>query len=640
MSWDDGLHEPHLSIAGSTASRIGVLAGPGTGKTSYGLMRRVARLLTEGVDGRRILLLSFTRTAAHDLTTKVADLQVPGAESVKASTLHGYCFGLLQRDAVLAVTNRNPRILLPHEADLMLRDLGGDIGDIKERRSKLEAFQAGWLRTADDHPFNSALPEERVFERSAIWWLRHHKAMLIGEVVPLAFAYLKNNPAAEDLTSFDHIIVDEYQDLNALEQRLLDLLSEHSAMCVAGDDDQSIYRFRYANPSGILDYQRRDEVEPYEIDLCGRCPRIVLSMANSLIGHASGRAKPPLGCLNSEADGDVSIIQWDDLDAEIDGLVAAIVEDVRLEKVEAGDVLVLAHRKHIGERIRRGLVDNGIPARSFFKEEGLSTSAAQEALALLRLKLGDDPVALRVVLGLDDQEGRTAAYQRLMKFAAENNASEHTVLDRLLAGETLPLQVSALVGRYKHALKRIELLQLENLDELVDALVPEENEDLADLRELFLDVRPDSEDARELLQNVVNALTQMDIPQDPAFVRIMSLHKSKGLTSPTVYVAGLMEGIVPTLPERLSESGRDAAVEEQRRLLYVAITRSSNQLTLSNSISIELALAYSLGARVDKATIRKRGEAHWAKAIASPYLLELGPDAPTPIRGLDWLRDR
>ncbi len=91
MSWDDGIEGPHRAIAASEHLRIGVLAGPGTGKTSYGLMRRVVRLLEEGVRGDRILLLSFTRVAAADLRDKVATLDALGAEDVRATTLHGYC---------------------------------------------------------------------------------------------------------------------------------------------------------------------------------------------------------------------------------------------------------------------------------------------------------------------------------------------------------------------------------------------------------------------------------------------------------------------------------------------------------------------------------------------------------------------
>lgn len=271
MSWDEGITGVHRDIAGSPATRIGVLAGPGTGKTKFGLMRRVVRLLEEGVSPERILLVSFTRVAAADLRDKVADLQALGAEDVRATTLHAYCFGLLQQEAVLQITGRTPRILLDHEVDLMLRDIGGN-GNIYDRRATLEAFVAGWARSPEDYPGVPATDQERVFQAAAQEWLRRHNAMLIGEVVPEAYRYLNANPHAAALTAFDHIIVDEYQDLNALEQQLLDRLSEHGSLCVAGDDDQSIYSVRYANPEGIHAFLSRPEVEEYSIHTCGRCP--------------------------------------------------------------------------------------------------------------------------------------------------------------------------------------------------------------------------------------------------------------------------------------------------------------------------------------------------------------------------------
>jgi DNA helicase-2/ATP-dependent DNA helicase PcrA len=291
MSWNEGLDGVHLEIAQSDSSRIGVLAGPGTGKTTRGLMRRVARLLAEGVPGERILLLSFTRVAAADLRDKVAELDVPGAEAVRATTLHSYCLGLLRREAILELTGRTPRILLEHERDLMLRDIGEDFGTIYERREQLRAFEAGWARRTDDHPGSVELPEDRVFEASVLRWLRDHRAMLIGEVVPIAYSYVTQNPAAEELQAFDHLIVDEYQDLNSLEQSLLDTLAgEETSLCVAGDDDQSIYTtMRFAHPEGIREFLARDETTAFEIVACGRCPHKVLAMANALIGCAPDR---------------------------------------------------------------------------------------------------------------------------------------------------------------------------------------------------------------------------------------------------------------------------------------------------------------------------------------------------------------
>ena len=145
---------------------------------------------------------------------------------------------------------------------------------------------------------------------------------------------------SEELSRYEHLVVDEYQDLNTLEQRLLELLANDAGLCVAGDDDQSIYGFRFANPEGIVRFRDADGVESIEIDVCGRCPRVILDMANELISHAPGRTKPALRALQA-TDGTVALVQWADLDEEIEGLTAAIAAAVQQGRREPGDILVL-----------------------------------------------------------------------------------------------------------------------------------------------------------------------------------------------------------------------------------------------------------------------------------------------------------
>lgn len=380
MSWDDGISGTHRNIAASEHRRIGVLAGPGTGKTSYGLMRRVVRLLEQGVAGDRILLLSFTRVAAADLRDKVAALDAPGVNDVRATTLHGYCFGLLQREAVLTVIGRHPRILLDHEVDLMLRDIGNGFGDIYAKRRRLEAFTAGWARGSEDHPGVAGTQTDRDFGDAVMVWLREHQGMLIGEVIPLVYRYLVTNPAASELEAFDHVIVDEYQDLNVLEQRLLDELATNANLCIAGDDDQSIYSVRYANPGGILSFLAREDIESHTIGVCGRCPANILDMANCLIRQAPGRTKSDLTPREATDDGAVAIVQWPDVETEIDGIVSVIAGDVGASRREPGQILVLTNWRKIGEQIRMRLTELEIPARSFFTEEELGSDEGREAL--------------------------------------------------------------------------------------------------------------------------------------------------------------------------------------------------------------------------------------------------------------------
>jgi DNA helicase-2/ATP-dependent DNA helicase PcrA len=644
MSWDDGITGPHRAIAASEHRRIGVLAGPGTGKTSYGLMRRVVRLLEQGVPGKRILLLSFTRVAAADLRDKVASQDAPGVEEVRATTLHGYCFGLLQREAVLAVTDRQPRILLDHEADLMLRDIGDGYGNIHAKRRRLEAFTAGWARRLEDHPGVAGTPTDRDFGDAVMLWLREHRAMLIGEVVPLAYRYLAANPAAAELQAFDHVIVDEYQDLNVLEQSLLDTLAQNCNLCIAGDEDQSIYSVRYANPDGILTYLARDEVENHTITVCGRCPANILDMANCLIRQAPGRQKDDLKPRKTPEDGDedgaVAIVQWPDVGAEIDGIVSAIARDIGAQRREPGQILVLTNWRKVGEGIRTRLDELEIPARSFFTEEELATDEGREALALLRLTVDvDDAPALRVILGLGDASARTGAYQKLLAYCRANHTTPRAVLHRMAAGERLGLAVSALVRRYRHAMGRVQHLRTLEPEDLVSELFPHDRPQTADLRQVALDALAEATSVEELLQAIVSAITQDEVPQHPDFVRVMSLHKSKGLTSDVVFVAGAVDGVLPTIrDDRPAE--RAAAMSEGRRLFYVAVTRAASELVISSAIVMDSADANRRGIQYDRRTMRRSGERFVVSAQASPYIMELGPSAPRAMRGQDWLSAR
>lgn len=638
LRWNEGLTDPHLSIAGSGSSRIGVLAGPGTGKTAYGLMRRVVRLLEENVDGRRILLLSFTRVAAADLRDKIAALETPGADRVRAATLHSFCLRLLMEDSVLEVTGRTPRILLKHEVDLLLRDIGGDYGTIHDRRRRLEAFNAAWARSQEAQLADPPDPVDRDFGHAIQRWLLEHRAMLIGEVIPEAYRYLSSNPAADALSAFDHVIVDEYQDLNALEQALLDLLSDSASLCVAGDDDQSIYSVRYANPAGILGFVGREEVEDYAINVCGRCPANVVAMANALMGHAPHRDKPDLLPLDPDSSGDVAIVQWTDVDAEVAGITASIAQDVTSESFEPGDILVLTNWRKAGERIRDSLVNAGIPTRSFFTQEELAEEDARTSLALLRLVAdANDAPAMRVLIGAEDGNGRSAAYQRLLSLARNDGATPLGFLDRLAAGEPLGLRIPAILSRYRAAVAEAGRLRQLGLPELVDELFPEDRPTTEGLRDVASIALGQAADANDLLRAVMEAITQDAVPQSPDFIRVMSLHKSKGLTSPAVYIVGAVHGVLPTVVADDAETTQ-AALTEGRRLFFVALTRATKKVVISFTRTMPLADATARRVRFSRSTIRRDAAGYTVRTLASPFIAELGETAPVPIGGLQWLK--
>lgn len=636
--WNDGIHGTHLAIAASKERRIAVLAGPGTGKTSYGMMRRVARLLEEGTDPGSILLLSFTRTAAHDLRSKVEALGVDGAADVRATTIHSYCFALLQREAVFQATQRTPRPLLDHEAGTMLRDLRGDYGDIRNRRRLLNDFESGWARQISDHPGQSPIPQDRAFEREILDWLHRHNAMLLGEVVPLAYHYVYNNPASQEIQRYQHVLVDEYQDLNYLEQRLITLLSEgeQSNLCIIGDDDQSIYSFRNANPDGILNFYHQPDVERHHIDVCGRCPQQILAVANELISHAPNRQKPPLTARQT-SQGSVYVVQWENMQEEVNGIAAAIARDLETERFTAGEILVLTNRQRIGEPLRMRLNSLGIPAHSFFSQEAIASDEAIYGLAILRMAVSDDPVSFRVILGIGDNDQRADAYARLSDFARTVGESESHLLAQAANGAKLPIRIPALISRYREAIQQLRNLPEDDLAKTVDVLFPPNSLETSAIRDIALAALPECSNLTDLCREIVVRVSQHEIPENPNYVRIMSLHKSKGLTSRSVYVTGMVDGVLPRRNDRQTLQECDAALDEQRRLLYVAITRASEQLVLSSFLEMELGLASQVGASVNQGRYRRVGNTTVAPTMASPYFNQLGPSCPRPVTGATWL---
>lgn len=286
-SWDRDLEGPSLRIASSTATPLRVTAGPGTGKT-FTLMRRVARLIEEGADPERILVISFTRAASRDLTGAIMQLDVDGVEKISSSTLHSHCYKTLMKSSVLELTNRVARTLLKFELRRLEEDLKiGGSRAIKDCRRMIRAFEADWARLQHEEPGWPLETEDKTFHRELLDWLTFHRAMLIGELPTLMLTFLRQNPAAADGREFDHILVDEYQDLNRADQALIDLLAENGTLTVVGDEDQSIYgRLRYAQPEGIRDFALYHEhTESESLETCRRCPPQVISMANSLISE-------------------------------------------------------------------------------------------------------------------------------------------------------------------------------------------------------------------------------------------------------------------------------------------------------------------------------------------------------------------
>jgi len=642
MSWSDGLTGTALQIAQANASPIRVMAGPGTGK-SFALKRRVARLLEDGQEPHRILAVTFTRNAAASLVKDLHDLGIANCEKVKAGTLHAFCFSLLNRQEVFEYLGRVPRPVvtfnkagvLQFEGGVMLDDLVavGNFGSKRDCTKRIRAFEAAWARLQSEVPGWPQNPIDQEFQTALISWLRFHKAMLIGELVPEALRFLRNNPASPILSAFDHVIVDEYQDLNKAEQTLIDLLASNGSLMIVGDPDQSIYRFRYAHPEGITIFNKEHPTTIDEtLDECRRCPSRVVTMADCLIkNNHSSNTEPRLKPRQNSPEGEIHIVQWDDVDQEANGLAEFVQMLIRYRNYSESEILILTPRRLLGYKIRDCLKDLGVSVHSFYHEEALENKIAQQAFALLTLLVNnDDRVALRWWLGAGSPSSRKNAYHRLRQHCEHTGMSPRMALEDLSQGNLKLPRVGELVERYRELITILDNLNSLSIVDLIDYILPEGNEECNALREVAMLAIPEAENIGELFDHIKTHITQPDIPEEGDFVRVMSLHKAKGLTSKVVIVAGCIQGLIPSLDYDATPEEQETILKEQRRLFYVAITRCTDILVLSSAVRMERSLAHKIGA------ILQRGRSRVGLTIASQFLSELGSAAPMPCRGHDW----
>lgn len=579
MSWNDGRCGAALEFSGSDARRLCLMAGPGTGKT-FALVRRVARLLEQGADPSRILLVTFTRLAANDLEKELRPLNTPGVDRVRKGTLHSYCFAALQQSHVLGFIGRVPRPVLRFEERFLLEDVqDDDFGDYYSRRERLGALGEAWAREQDQEPGWPPDETDRRFAWAVDGWLRFHEAIHLNELIPLTLRYLRGNPGCRELQRFKHVLVDEYQDLNRAEQSLIDLLSQRGSAAVVGDEDQSVYEtFRCAHPEGLSGYAEPHSLEPITLDESRRCPTLVVEMANELIRYNVQRTGRTLSTRAGNYEGDISVVQWQNMQQEAAGIAAFIYGRISAGEFDPGETLVLCPRRQFGFLIRDALRERGCVVQSFFHEgllEGnpkkLNDCRAQQALTLLTLLARPaDRVALRCWLGFGSATLARAEYARLREYCSRQ-APPRDALEEMVAGSLSIPHTRHIKTRYSQLAQLRLRFAGAPAREVVNALFPEGDEWAEPFRRIAQQCG-EGFTLDDVLDALRTSVTQPELPSDVDFVRVMSLHKAKGLNEDHLVVAGCVEGLIPTRVSRLPPDKLRRPVEEQRRLLYVAIT--------------------------------------------------------------------
>ena len=641
------IHDPDGTferIVFTEESPLCVFAGPGTGKTTA-LRERVSRLLEQGIPPEKILVTTFTRTAAKDLEQALIRADVSGAKQVKAGTLHSHCQRILGRNNVLPITGRVPRPLMEFEKGFLFEDLKKVLNEgIDCLEERLLAFAAAWAKDQRDEPGWTIDPADEEFDKVLLQWLVFHKAMLIDELVPETLRFLRSNPASYDRSEFSHVLVDEYQDLNKAEQRLIDLLADNAHLTIVGDEDQSIYSFKHAHPEGISKYKARNsEAVQEELHKCHRCPPNIVEMANNLIGKNGNRTDRRLESIDKSEHAFVRAVQWQGMNPEANGIAEFAKRAIDLGHVVAGEILILSPRRQFGYKLRDELERMNVETHCLFSQKELEgnpktvlKNRAQEAFTILTLlACPEDHVALRCWCGFGSPDLRSGAWSRMRKYCAESELSLFEVAELVRCKD---IGSARDIAHDKQIRERLNLLK-EKLDsyaklngqELVDALFPTGDTDFAQMRHALPEELECDADAQQILAVLRKNIVQPELPTDDDRVRIMSLYKSKGLTADLVIVLGCIEGLIPDIADVTTPKEMYCTLEEERRLFYVAITRARKYLILSSVSWLPTNLARRMRINVE-------GHPAVYKTMTSTFVGELGRTCPDPIEGKKLLQ--
>ncbi len=653
MKWNDGLEEgtPAHTLASSKSHTIRSVAGPGAGK-SFAIQRRITRLLSEGINPEKILAVTFTRTAANDLRKDISELAVVDSEKVAARTLHSHALGILMRSDVIEKTQRTPRMILEHELKPGLYDLTNDYGTLPEKKKMSDSYLAAWATLQADGT-GAEEKSQIAFEGDIVNWMKEHGGMLVGEVIPEAIKYLENNPACDAIGAYDVILVDEYQDLNKAEQELIRLIRQDASIVIVGDDDQSIYSFKFAHPAGIQTIDSlHGEFEDIPFEVCRRCPTKVVSIASSLISNNPNRTLGELIPFTENPEGEIDIIQWRNFEEEIPGLVEIIKKELAKGTIEPKDILILSPRRLIGYKFRDRLLAEGIPVKSYFRESAIKKLVVQRAYSLMSLfAYPEDMISLRFLLGGGQGDAKTAQYKRLSDEALERKISIRELLDLMVKGEVELTHTTTILREYKRVVE--ELLQIKEVlltspEELIQSVFVGDSEEkeleFYELNQIYTDSLSeegvDDATSEELLNDwfkkvfsrIQQQVTNPEIPENIDHARIMSLHSSKGLSSKFVIVCSMIDELMPFIDKDATEEEVKILEQEQRRLFYVAITRCKGKpedypgkLIISSFINIPGIEALRLGV-LAKVGINR-------KVSSTRFIGELGSTAPKSVLG-------
>lgn len=625
MSIYDSLNPEQYEAVRHNKGPLLLLAGAGSGKTRV-LTHRIAYLIEEAsVNPFNILAITFTNKAAREMRERVDKLVGYGSEHIWVSTFHSTCVRILRRHIDRLGFDKSFTIYDTDDQKSLMKEIIKFL-DLDPKNYK-ERSVLSYISSAKDELIG---PEE--FERNAG---KDYKQQKIAQLYKEYQKRLKANNALDfdDLIvltcelfktcpdilyqyqqRFKYIMVDEYQDTNTAQFELIRLLAstvnengeiEHN-ICVVGDDDQSIYKFRGANIMNILNFEGQfPNTKVIKLEQNYRSTKNILNAANEVIKNNFGRKDKTLWTANEDGS-PVFFTQYNNEYEEAEQVVCDIYNKIRNDGCENKDFAIL-YRTNAQSRIfEEKLIRNNLPYKIVGAVNFYQRKEIKDLLAYLKtINNGMDDLAVKRIINVPRRGIGLTTIDRITEYSLHNEISFYTALKH---AESIP-GLSRSLGKLSPFVSMIEILKQKALtpghslsdlfDEVLEAtgyleeLEKEDSEEaqsrienIDELRNKLITYETTSEDLPTLdgfLEEVALVADIDSFEESTDVVILMTLHSAKGLEFPYVYLCGMEDGLFPSY---MAITGDDPTeIEEERRLCYVGFTRAMKELHLSSARS-------------------------------------------------------
>lgn len=606
-----GLNPQQAEAVINTEGPMLIMAGAGSGKTKV-LTCRVANLLQKGVRPYRILAITFTNKAAAEMRERVNNMSGPAAKDVWLFTFHAFCARFLRMEIdKLPGYGGNFAIYDTADSQNLIKQI------LKEMNLDDKRFQPSGILSRISNAKN-ALRDAAAFARQAGDFyeqkvadiysryeqkLQLNNALDFDDLLMLSIKLLQENKEVREKYQdrFDYLLVDEYQDTNHAQYLLTKFLAaKHRNICVVGDADQSIYGWRGADIQNILDFEKDyPDAKVIKLEQNYRSTQIILDAANAVIENNTGR-KPKNLWTENKSGADIIYFQAVDERDEARFVIEQLQNLQRTENKKLGDMAIL-YRTNTQSRIfeemliKSGISYNMVGGLKFYERKEI-----KDIIAYLRVIFNPaDSLSLLRIINVPKRGIGDASLAKIQAYAAANNVSlfeavsNAAAIDGLssrfvsklddLAGIIFELMNLASEAPVEDLIDRV-LRDTGYLEELENERTPQAQSRIDNLHELISVAQEFA--ASEEENNLENFLAHVALVSDiddtelgEDAITLMTLHSSKGLEFPVVFLVGMEEGLFPHARTLMDET----EIEEERRLCYVGITRAKEKLFLSST---------------------------------------------------------